>query len=1005
MISPIEARSTARGSARIAENPIKNLYAESLYLNDLPSMMISAPRVIGRDQELNTLRTWRSEGHSTVAIEGPVGVGKTALLRVIEREARAADPSAIVLIDLAGKGPGLGWLRCCAQRFGEPGEEGELFETLAARLASTLGAQRDLLIVLDHSEEVLTEVMACVQQWRRHLGQGVSLWITSQRPLPSEAFDRKIHLAPLACQPTPTAPDPPALALMLACCERVIQGFDPDRETRAQLLALTAALDGLPLSIIAAAPRLLVMTPQQLLDALRRDEGWGVDLASRLSATLARAWSQLHPDERHVLELCALFREDCSLEALQVIAAKKNLTPARVVSVLVDLERLSLLSVHRRPGRAPRYHLYRSLKSFVLSRGWGADPDARSRATRDLIGYYSARCRALHEPTLLATFNATQDAWIEDERVNLKASLDALLDALDDPTGGAPASDRIEDALYLTATLIASGADVAAPRRALIQRGLGLPGEDAPALRAALLIHRAQERWHSGYKSQLGPVTRDLEAAVQMADQSRDLAARATTRAIGVFLSSWAHRRLTHESEAWLRDAQRLARASSSDLLTLHMTLQEGLTMRNIGRPRLAHQRFLEALSLAEALDATRTEVTLLLVLGLLSSDIREIDAARVWLGRCCEVAAKASDAMREAEALCVLARLTVGPDRHARGRGLLTRAQERLRAWPFARLLPRAHTSIMRVGLEVEAEDFEAALRELEDARQLVMRCGDELLRAPLAEIEALLSWSMGKPHQALRVIERARPYPALVEVELLATECALRSATGEHERARSMAASLTETLAETPDGARAVEARVLLAHIDLVQARAARARGDDVADAHLEAARAPLIAARRLDAHERSSRLRIAERLLERELPASARFKTHAEIRDAGRSALLVNRDATQLRPPMGDWERLDHRPIVAALLRMLCDHHHSRDPHPLSHDAIVEALWEGEKLLERAAKNRLYNAVAQLRAKGLKEVVCSDRSGYWIDRDVTLIDERHLHHPSDPSPQGST
>ncbi len=67
---------------------------------------------------------------------------------------------------------------------------------------------------------------------------------------------------------------------------------------------------------------------------------------------------------------------------------------------------------------------------------------------------------------------------------------------------------------------------------------------------------------------------------------------------------------------------------------------------------------------------------------------------------------------------------------------------------------------------------------------------------------------------------------------------------------------------------------------------------------------------------------------------------------------------------------------------LLKILVDAPTSIPSRPLSEDALVSALWLGEKMSPAAATNRLHNALSLLQKSGLKDRIVFTTDGYLLE-----------------------
>jgi len=59
----------------------------------------------------------------------------------------------------------------------------------------------------------------------------------------------------------------------------------------------------------------------------------------------------------------------------------------------------------------------------------------------------------------------------------------------------------------------------------------------------------------------------------------------------------------------------------------------------------------------------------------------------------------------------------------------------------------------------------------------------------------------------------------------------------------------------------------------------------------------------------------------------------------------------------------------------------------------DAVLEAVWPGEKMLAEAANNRVYATVALLRKAGLRDWIESGPDGYRLDPALRVLEAERL------------
>lgn len=116
-----------------------------------------------------------------------------------------------------------------------------------------------------------------------------------------------------------------------------------------------------------------------------------------------------------------------------------------------------------------------------------------------------------------------------------------------------------------------------------------------------------------------------------------------------------------------------------------------------------------------------------------------------------------------------------------------------------------------------------------------------------------------------------------------------------------------------------------------------------------------------------------RIGVRMLDRLVPRSRQARV-----------LHIARD--------GSWVALGDGPMVElrakrAASRILLALAHATEP--MTGDALVAVAWPGERILARAARNRLHVALSALRAVGLRSVLRLTKDGYRLDARVVIAD----------------
>lgn len=390
----------------------------------------------------------------------------------------------------------------------------------------------------------------------------------------------------------------------------------------------------------------------------------------------------------------------------------------------------------------------------------------------------------------------------------------------------------------------------------------------------------------------------------------------------------------------------------------------------------------------AAALGAAAIEASILVDLGVVHHGRREMERARA----CYE------------EALTILRRAgTPGEGRRVEARVLGNlgalhhderRFDEALGHYEAALALAAAAGDLRTLGifstnvglLEQERGASLAARGRYERAAAILGEVGDRRLLGITLGNLGLMSHEDGRPDEARAHHERAvtllreagdRRSEALAEARLGAALASLDRPVD--VSAAGAALSRADRLLVHAGDALAVEvASVARGFLALALSRAARLAGrEEEAAAQLAEARCRIAHARAGDpsAADRSDDVRLGLRILERGLRAV----------DRGASAapeLLLTPEARWIRPPGGAWHDLRDRQAVRRLVLRLVEQQRAHPGRGLSLAALQEAGWPGERILPRAAKNRIYVAMNQLRKLGLKDALRKSAEGYYLD-----------------------
>ena len=529
---------------------------------------------VGRETDLAELGRLLAAGAvRLVTLVGTGGVGKTRL--AIETAAGLRDRFAdgLVFVELAPLAEGALVQRSVAHAVGVPGvPHRPVFEGLIAALR-----RQHLLLLLDNCEHVLDACASLTESLLRACPR-LSVLATSREPLgiTGEVAWRVPSLGTPSDRQAVTAADASrfeAMRLFLDRAGAAEPSFQLDDRNAAAVARICRALDGIPLALELAAPRLRVLSPDELAAGLRDRlgvlTGGGRAVVPRhqtLRATVEWSHELLPELERALFRRLAVFAGGWTLDAAVAVCGGERLATGGILDLLTRLVDQSLV-VATPQGEETRYHLLETIRQYARERLQEDDEEDAIEAAH--AGYY-LRLAERAEPELE---REDQAAWLhrlEAEHDNLRAALGWLT------TRGRPAEGlRMAVALWRFWRVRGHMRE----GRQRIEALLALPQEAVPpALRARALYVAGAMAVRLGDDDAAGRLLDDaLHVARDAGDRTRIAAA------LGGLAQLAANRGDTGAARALISESVSLHEALGNRLNTAVSLLNFGSLLRDLG--------------------------------------------------------------------------------------------------------------------------------------------------------------------------------------------------------------------------------------------------------------------------------------------------------------------------------------------------------------------------------------------------------------------------------------
>ncbi len=480
------------------------------------NLPFSATRMIGREEAAARLIAQLSR-QRLVTVVGPGGIGKTTLALAVAEQMIGAYEHGVWMVDLAPlRDPDLVPSAVATVLGVEVRTEDPLSGLVAAL------RDRKMLLLLDSCEHVVAAAAGLAAAVLSGTA-GVTVLATSREPL-AVSGERVHRLGPLDFpEPSPglTAAEVAAFSAVRLFVERVsaiVEDFVLTDANASLVVAICRRLDGLPLAIEFAAPRVEALGVESLAarlnDSLRPLSGtrrWATVARHRtMQAVIEWSYGLLSEDEQQFFRALGIFAGGFTGEAAAAVAADEATTGVNAIDRLVDLGAKSLVVADVGDSKQ-RFRLLDTTRAYAMEKlDESGEHEAAARRHATYYRQYFAR----------AETEAPSGPIVEhaQEIDNLRAALDWAFSSGGDASTGVSLTGTAVP-LWIRLSLLEEC-------RGRVQQALGALGttsnEDP---RQAMRLHAALGASTAEASEMTAAFTKALEIARRLGDREYHLRA------------------------------------------------------------------------------------------------------------------------------------------------------------------------------------------------------------------------------------------------------------------------------------------------------------------------------------------------------------------------------------------------------------------------------------------------------------------------------------------------
>jgi predicted ATPase/class 3 adenylate cyclase len=387
------------------------------YPNNLPQLTNA---LIGRERDIAEIEGLLSR-YRLVTLVGSGGVGKTSLSLQVGADLLARFPDGAWFVELAPLDRAELVGEAVAAVFGLSVHG----ERPATDAVATFLRSRRVLIILDNCEHVIAAAAKLADALLKTCpnvfllaSSREALSVSGEHAYPVPLLDVPPQsICPTAAQ----AMEHSAVQLFVERADAALGRFSLTDETAPTVAAICRRLDGIPLAIELAAPRLKMLKPEALLarldDRLRlltTGSRAAVPRQQTLRAAIEWSYALLSEPEQAMLCRLGVFAGSFTIEAVAAVATGAPVEASDVFDVLAGLVDKSLVVSLPGTGES-RYRLLESTRAFALE--------------KVAAGGYAALLRRLCE-YMTIVFEQAERAWLTTPTVDWIAAYEPDLDNL-----------------------------------------------------------------------------------------------------------------------------------------------------------------------------------------------------------------------------------------------------------------------------------------------------------------------------------------------------------------------------------------------------------------------------------------------------------------------------------------------------------------------------------------------------------------------------------------------